>query len=249
MSVPTIASITTANLTVSSALLGATVTGTGITETGIAYSLTSVNSAPVPGGSGVLTSILSPVAASGGLFTKQISGLLPGRAYTFNAYSTNASGTSTPNATIFVTPPLPAFGTCTNTNAAGNTIYVRLRTGKIDQIDFVTKIDAIGQPMLNGTYRDLFNGFNNSIASGEGTTAFVTTDIKNSTISTVTHPTATTGTSVSDDVGHVAPRQGAWLESGLLFTTANGLQFPYLWKDFISVSNALTSDSPTNVTS
>ena len=245
MSAPTIASETIASLTVSSALLGATVTGTGITETGIAYSVTSVNPAPVKGGSGVLTSILSPVAASGGLFTRTISGLLPATTYTFNAYSIG-SGTSTANATTFTTLPLPAFGTSASTTPNGDTVYIRLRNGRKDVLTSVTSVTAILQPYATGTYRDVFDAIQTLNTTGYyGATAFATTSLLNTSSGV---PAATTPTTASDEVLHVPPRQGQWMESGVLFTTASGLQYRYFDKDIYGWSNAQLSDAPTNVT-
>jgi hypothetical protein len=246
MSVPTIASITTASLTLNSAILGSTVTGSGITETGIAYSLTSINAAPVKGGIGVFDAILSPVAASGGLYTIAIANLLPGQSYTFNSYAINASGTSTANATVFVTPQLPTFGT-TGTLATEQTIYVKLRNGDRETLTQIISAQLFGFQMLNGTYRDLFSTLGGANAgAGYPYTAFVATSLVGSSSGT---PASTTPISVPDDVGHVPPRQDQWLESGVLFTDSLGMPYRFFDKDIYGWSNGLTSDAPTNITS
>lgn len=246
MAVPVItaSSQTIANITQGSALLGATVTATtGVTETGICISLSSVNAAPVKGGSGVTTLILSPGVSTGGAFTILASGLLPGRNYTFGQYAINATGISTTGAaTTFTTLPLPSFGTATSTLPGGETVYVYLR-GRTQPVTInqVTQIQAIGQPYLNGTYRDLFNAIGGVTGSLQnwGT---VTMDIANPAGSLAL-------LSASDEVAHVNLRQAAWNESGVLFTTFTGLPYRFLDKDMLGWSNALTSTAPTNITS
>ncbi|RKT00250.1 YDG domain-containing protein [Flavobacterium sp. 123] len=90
------------------AITGATVGGTVvndgggglITERGIVYALTSVNSNPVLGETGV-SKVTNP--GTTGVFTNLISGLTASSAYTFKGYATNATGTTYTFANQFTT--------------------------------------------------------------------------------------------------------------------------------------------------
>jgi hypothetical protein len=83
--------------------LGATVASQGaLTERGFVVSLTSANSNPFIGGTGVTKFIASGL--SSGAFTAAITGLTGGSAYTFKAYATNTGGTSYSSSATFTTP-------------------------------------------------------------------------------------------------------------------------------------------------
>lgn len=91
---PSIVSPAATNLGSRSATLGANVTsdgGSAIIERGIVRSLTSANANPQIAGSGV-TKVVSP--GTTGAFTVDVSGLLPGTAYSYAGYATSALGTT-----------------------------------------------------------------------------------------------------------------------------------------------------------
>ena len=91
---PTAASPTSASVGVALATLGGNVTsdgGAAITARGVVYALTSANSNPQIGGSGVTD---LPGTGTTGLFTVSATGLIPNSGYTFKAYATNSVGTA-----------------------------------------------------------------------------------------------------------------------------------------------------------
>jgi autotransporter-associated beta strand protein len=100
---PTVTLPTVATIAATQALLGGTVSSDGggaITARGVVYSITATNNNPLLLGAGV-----SSATATGttGLFTKAITGLTPGTAYSFKAYATNSSGTSYSAVSTFTT--------------------------------------------------------------------------------------------------------------------------------------------------
>lgn len=230
--------------------LGATITSAGsappVTAAGVVYSLTAINAAPAISGTGVTQVPWASPAVSA--FDVPISGLTASSSYTFAAYATSSAGTAYTAFSLFDTPALPSFTTSTTTlTDTGETIYLYLQNrSRPIQIDKVLTITAIGQPYYSGTYRDLFDGLGPTSASNTGRTGFVTLELGSGT---GFPPTAATQTSVSDEVAHEPQRQGVWIEGGLLFSTVNGLQYPFLWKDIIGPTNALLTDGPTDVLS
>ena len=121
LNAPTLTSVTTASITSTLATLGANVItdgGSPITERGILYSLTSANSNPQLGGTGV-----TKLTAGGttGVFTVNASSLTPGAAYSFVAYATNGIGTSyTSPVSTFTTLASPTVITPTSTSITSN---------------------------------------------------------------------------------------------------------------------------------
>jgi sugar lactone lactonase YvrE len=91
-------------LAITGATLGGTVVNDGgsgtITERGVVYALTSQNSNPQIGGSGVTK---LTVAGTTGTFSRGLSGLTASSAYTFTVYATNANGTVYSSAVNFTT--------------------------------------------------------------------------------------------------------------------------------------------------
>ena len=119
--VPVIAtpSVSDLSLTATSATLTGHVTSDGgepITTRGVVYSLTSANSSPQLGGTGV-TNVTS--AGTTGAFTVSLSSLTPNTSYSFAVYASNSVGTAystawsftTPCQTITVTNPTVTSGT------------------------------------------------------------------------------------------------------------------------------------------
>ncbi|NQX01400.1 putative Ig domain-containing protein [bacterium] len=106
---------TVSGLAITGATLGGTVVNDGgsgtITERGMVYALTSQNSNPQIGGSGVAK---LTVAGTTGAFSRGLSGLTAGSAYTFKVYATNANGTVYSSAVNFTT---------LGTNAAPGVFY------------------------------------------------------------------------------------------------------------------------------
>jgi uncharacterized delta-60 repeat protein len=92
------------NVTTTTALLGGTVSNEGndssgdtvpVTERGVVFSTTSDNNSPEIGGTGVTQ---MPASTNGaGVFTVQVSGLLPGTEYSFRAY---AIGSTTAHSSV-----------------------------------------------------------------------------------------------------------------------------------------------------
>lgn len=100
---PTVTTPTSASITGTSATLGGNVTSDGgatITGRGVVYSVTSTNSNPQIGGTGV-----SQASTSGttGVFTVGSGTLPPGTAYSFAAYAINSVGTSYSSVGTFTT--------------------------------------------------------------------------------------------------------------------------------------------------
>jgi Cadherin-like len=106
--VPTVIDPTDTSITASSATLGGDVTNDGgatITARGVVYSLTSVNSNPRLGGTGV-----TEVSTSGttGVFTIDAVGLMHGATYSFAAFATNSVGTAYTSPVSFTTETVPS---------------------------------------------------------------------------------------------------------------------------------------------
>ena len=114
---PIVTAPTSAEITASSATLGGTVAdpfNLGVDGRGVVYALTSVNTNPIIGGSGV-TQV--PASGMSGVFTVPVSGLTPGTGYTFRAYAINIGGTRYTIASAFTTCLTNI--TVLNTNDAG----------------------------------------------------------------------------------------------------------------------------------
>ena len=113
---------TDTSITSTSATLGGTVESNGgatITKSGVVYALTSANSNPQIGGTGVTeVDTGSPVAS--GAFTVSVTGLSSGAGYTFEAFATNSSGTTYTAATSFTTLAAPTVNTPTVAAVTGN---------------------------------------------------------------------------------------------------------------------------------
>ena len=100
---PIVNSPTSASIGSTTASLGGNVVNDGgspITERGVLYTLTTANSNPQLGGTGV-----TKVIASGttGVFTVSTTGLTPGAAYSCVAYATNSVGTTYTSVSTFTT--------------------------------------------------------------------------------------------------------------------------------------------------
>ncbi len=123
---PTVDTPTATNITATTAILGGTVEsagGAGITGIGVVYAPTSVDSNPQVG-----DAVASTASGSGtmGVFTVNVSGLLPGTDYSYAAYATNSEGISYSSTGSFTTLATPQswqqtwFGGSTNGAAALN---------------------------------------------------------------------------------------------------------------------------------
>ena len=91
---PSVTTPTSASITTTTPTLGGDVTsnnGATVTTLGVVYSPTATNPNPQIGGTGV-TNVTG--TGTSGVFTVNVSGLLPGTSYTFAAYATNSLGTS-----------------------------------------------------------------------------------------------------------------------------------------------------------
>lgn len=100
---PLIGSPSSADVGTVTATLGGEVSadgGASISESGVVYARTSVNGNPAIGGTGVTKVAVSPATGS---FTVPVTGLSPGVAYSFRAYSINSVGTGYSAAGTFTT--------------------------------------------------------------------------------------------------------------------------------------------------
>jgi len=107
---PTVTTPTDTSITATTATLGGNVTSDGgatITARGVVYALTSVNSNPQIGGTGVTE--VDDAASTTGVFTEAITGLTASTGYSYVAFATNSAGTTYTNpVTTFTTPSPPA---------------------------------------------------------------------------------------------------------------------------------------------
>ncbi len=102
-SVPVVTGPVASSITDSSAVLGGTISsdgGAAITARGIVYAVTATNPNPALGGVGVVNNTASGTT---GVFTLNVSGLLPNILYSFTAYATNSSGTAYSSVGSFIT--------------------------------------------------------------------------------------------------------------------------------------------------
>ena len=105
-SVPSVTTTDASSIDQFSATLGGNVTdqgGSTVTERGIIISVTSTNSNPEIGGTGVTK---DANATGTGVFSESISGLNPNKQYSFRAYAINSSGTVYGTVKTFTTPAL-----------------------------------------------------------------------------------------------------------------------------------------------
>ena len=147
------------------ALLGVgDVGGQTISERGVVYSLNSVNTAPAPGGTGVIRIVHTGLPDATGGFSQTATGLAPNTAYTYRVYATDGTGAtylSTP--TTFTTPTVlqnwrqTFFGTTQGTNTAADNADPD-NDGLPNLIEFATGKDpttaqstAVAVPTVNGS--------------------------------------------------------------------------------------------------
>jgi len=119
--VPTVTSPTVTGISASTATLGGNVTSAGnttITARGVVYALTSANSSPQIGGTGVTTVVGTGTT---GVFTVSATGLTGLSGYSYAAYATNSVGTTYSPVGTFTTLTAPTgwdFGTTDNGTVA-----------------------------------------------------------------------------------------------------------------------------------
>ena len=120
---PTVTTPTSSGITSVSATLGGNVTSAGnsaITERGVVYSLLIENADPFIGDPGVLQKLATGTTT--GVFTVNVTDLLPDTAYAFRAYAINAIGTShTTDMGIFTTLPAATAPLITSPTSANIT--------------------------------------------------------------------------------------------------------------------------------
>jgi hypothetical protein len=119
---PAITSPTSASITATTASLGGNVTsdnGSAITERGVVYALTSANSSPEIGGSGVTK---TATTGTTGVFSVPVTGLTNGAAYSFKAYATSLGGTTYTAAATFTTLNAPTLTSATASGASASTV-------------------------------------------------------------------------------------------------------------------------------
>lgn len=107
-SAPLIAQLTSSDITGSSAVLGSNIfsdEGSSITERGVIYALSSDNTDPLIGGSGVTTVMASTTTT--GVFTQLIEDLEHSSKYTYRAYAKSSAGTGYSGVQTFTTSSPP----------------------------------------------------------------------------------------------------------------------------------------------
>jgi hypothetical protein len=135
VSAPTVTTPTSMSITTTSATLGGNVTSTGgpaITERGVVYAKTSDNASPRIGGSGVTKVIVSGTT---GVFSTNVTALLPGTSYSFAAYASNSVGTGYTTVGTFSTNTLtnhaPVLSGANNLTTISGTIDSASNTGSL----------------------------------------------------------------------------------------------------------------------
>jgi hypothetical protein len=91
---PTVTTTSATAIATTSATLGGTVTADGgatVTDRGVVYALSSVNTNPLIGGTGVAK---VQIGSGTGSFSQSVGSLTPGALYRFNAYAINSAGTN-----------------------------------------------------------------------------------------------------------------------------------------------------------
>ncbi|HWB11051.1 MAG TPA: Ig-like domain repeat protein [Pirellulales bacterium] len=157
---PTVSSPTKSAVGINSATLGGTVTTTGgeaITQRGIVYSLTSVNSNPTIGGTGV--TVVPASGTSTGAFTVDVSSLQETAGYSYAAYATNSVGTGYSSvdtfSTLSVNPPsvdAPTSGSITASSATLGATVESNGGATITKTGVVYALtSANGNPQIGGT--------------------------------------------------------------------------------------------------
>jgi len=115
---PTVTTTTPASsIAATSATLGGNVTADGggtVTERGVVYALSSVNTNPQIGGTGVTKVAYS--SGGTGSFSQPISSLSQGTSYHYNAYATNSAGTNYGTMSSFSTLTAGTFTGATNSD-------------------------------------------------------------------------------------------------------------------------------------
>jgi hypothetical protein len=248
---PIVTDPTSSAITTEQATAGAVVTSDGgatITDRGIVYAATDINSDPLIGGLGV-----TKVAKTGttGAFTVILTGLLPGKTYSFNAYATNSQGTSYTSVATFTTLSTDAnlsslalsSGTLSPAFASATTNYtasVANETTSITVTPTRAQANATIQARVNGgAYASVSSGSASAaLALNEGsntvdvlvtaqdgvTTKTYTVTVTRMAAPTVTTPTATSITGTGATLGgNVTSDGGATItERGVVYsTTAN----------------------------
>lgn len=155
---PRIDTPTSASITSISAVLGGTVISDGglpMTR-GVVYAPTAVNSTPQLGGTGVLA---ATVSGTTGVFTVNVTALLPNTAYSFRAYAGNSLNTTyTSPVSTFTTPQGPpvvaqptVYTLASSTASVGGTL-VHTGSTSITQRGVVISPTAINaDPFIGGT--------------------------------------------------------------------------------------------------
>ena len=118
---PTVTTPTSATVTYTSVTLGGTITADGgatLTERGVVFAFASTNANPQIGGTGIIKQATSGTTT--GVFTTNLTGLIPGSTYSFTAYATNPAGTGYSPAGTFTTPALTAPAAPTSVSALGS---------------------------------------------------------------------------------------------------------------------------------
>jgi uncharacterized repeat protein (TIGR01451 family) len=160
----TVVTPTDTSITATTATLGGDATsdgGASIFERGVLYSLTSTNSNPTIGGTGV-TEVDDPSGGTG-VFTESVSGLTPGSGYSFVAFATNSAGTA-------YTSPVSTFTTLARANP---TISVAQQPAAAVVGDSIAAKATVSGG-FNPTGTVTFNLYNNS--TGTGTPLFSDTE-------------------------------------------------------------------------
>jgi hypothetical protein len=167
---PLINTPTAKNFTASGATLGGNVSGDGgtsITERGVVFSVSTSNSNPVIGGSGV-----TKVTATGttGSFTAAVTGLTQATRYSYKAYAINGLGTNYTNVDTFTTLSSDAnlnwltlsHGALNPNFSSGTTSYTANVANAVSSITITPSTSqanaAVAVRVNGGTFASVSNG-------------------------------------------------------------------------------------------
>ena len=182
---PTVTSPTQTNILATTATLGGNVTsdgGGGIIERGVVYSVTSVNSNPSIGGTGVTK--MTSLGATG-VFTVNVTGLAQGTGYSFKAYATNVAGTiyTTPVSTF--TTPVAVVPTVTTPTQTAIAAFNATLGGNVTSDGGATITErGVVYSITSVNNNPLISGTGVTKVTGAGTTGVFTVNVSGLTAST-----------------------------------------------------------------
>ncbi|PQJ78819.1 T9SS type A sorting domain-containing protein [Polaribacter porphyrae] len=156
--VPTVTSSNAINISASAATFGGNVTADGgatVSNRGVVYAVSSTNSNPEIGGTGVQQ---EQNGTGTGVFSENITGLAPSTTYAYKAYATNSVGTSYGATLSFTTSNVPPTVVTTAASSISGTSVTLAGNVTVDGGSSVTERGIVysisstnSNPLINGT--------------------------------------------------------------------------------------------------